>query len=413
MQIRGVHSLEDLRELRPAWEKLYDEDPGADVYADIDYYSVWCEHFSHGMGAATLVTRRSGRLVGVGRRGAQMHVLAVEDNGEVVGVLPLVRVLGKWNRLPVRVLAPTINSHARGGVLSARLTDDAFQALADHLLDSPDWDMMILDGVRLDSGFVHKFGKAVSSRGIAVVEQRPWGHSFLKIDGTWDEFLVSQGRSFRKSLDRWRSGIEKLGPTSVEHYAGSDVRKGMRLLVEIDRSSWKATAGESLAFHPKLADYYQELAVRLAAKDSSEVWILWINQEPVAGMCCLKKGAVLYMLKTSYNDSVASASVSPSNHLLAQVMKSAWERGFRGVDFMLTAAFVERWTPERTQIGHVMIYSRRFYPRLVRFSESLRGGAGRAKRALDGAAQWRHREAKREVNPRLILNVVTQTRRRD
>jgi CelD/BcsL family acetyltransferase involved in cellulose biosynthesis len=398
MQVRVVHSLEDLRELGPAWKKLYDEDPCADVFADIDYYTVWWEHFRHGIGAATLVTRRSGHLVGVGRRGAQMHVLAVEDNGEIVGVLPLVRVPGKWNGLPVRILAPTINGHSpRGGVLSARLTDDAFRALAEHLADSPDWDVMILDGIRLDSDFVHKFSKAVSSRGIAVVEQRPWGHAFLKIEGTWNEFLASQGRSFRASLDRWRSGLEKLGPVRVERYAGSDVRKAMQILVEVDRSSWKASGGESLAFNPKLAAYYQELAVRLAAKDKSEVWILTINQEPAAAICCLRKGDVLYMLKTSYSDSFASASVSPGNHLLARIMESCWERGIRGVDFMIMAAFVERWTPERTEIAHAMIYNRRFYPTLVRFSESLRGGAGRARRALGGAAQWRHRAAKRKA----------------
>jgi len=327
-----------------------------------------------------------------------MHVLTVEDNGEVVGILPLVLVPGKWNRLPVRFLAPAINGHSpRGSFLSARLTDDAFRALAEHLADSSDWDVMILDGIRLDSGFVNKFSRAVSSCGIAVVEQSTWWHAFLKIDGTWNEFLASQGRSFRSSLDRWRSGLEKLGPIRVERYAGSDVRKAMQILVEVDRSSWKASGGESLALHPELAAYYQEQAVRFAAKDKSEAWILTINQEPAAAICCLRKDDVLYMLKTSYSDSFASASGSPGNHLLARIMESCWERGFRGVDFMIRAAFVERWTPERREIGHVMIYNRRFYPTLVRYSESLRGGAGRARRALGGAAQWRHRAAKRKA----------------
>jgi CelD/BcsL family acetyltransferase involved in cellulose biosynthesis len=96
----------------------------------------------------------------------------------------------------------------------------------------------------------------------------------------------------------------------------------------------------------------------------------------------LRKGDVLYTFKTSHSESFARAKVSPGNDLLARIIESCWERGFRGVDFVGTAAFVERWTSERREFDHVMIYPRRLYPSLVRFSESLRGRAARAKRAL-------------------------------
>jgi CelD/BcsL family acetyltransferase involved in cellulose biosynthesis len=385
--------VEDLLKLGPAWERLYEEDACADVFAHIDYYCAWWEHFGHVGDHATLVTHRGLRSVSVQIRSAQMHVLAVEDNGRTVGIVPLVLLLGRWNHLPVRILAPAINDHSpRGGVLSARLTDDAFRALAEHVSNSPDWDMMILDGIRLDSGFARKFSNAVVRCGLKVVQQRSWTHTFLALNGTWDEFLVTQGRHFRKRIYQGRRAVEKLGATTAERYAGSDVRQGMQLFVEIDRSSWKATDGESLAFHPKLAAYYEELAVRLAAKDSSEIWILKIGGEPAAGYLCLRKGDVLYTFKTSHSESFARAKVSPGNDLLARIIESCWERGFQGVDFVGTAAFVERWTSERREFDHVMIYHRRLYPSLVRFSESLRGRAARATRALGHATkQWRHR----------------------
>jgi len=241
---------------------------------------------------------------------------------------------------------------------------------------------------------VQGLSAAAAERGIKLVEQGSWSHLFLEITGTWEGYLASQGRNFRRGIQQG-GAIEKLGATTVERYGGADIREGMRLFVEIDRSSWKASDGESLAFHPKVAAYYEGLAARLGERDNSEVWTLKIDGEAVAGFLCLRKDDVLYTLKASFNNRLARANLSPGNYLLARIVASCWERGFRRVDFVSGAAHVGRFTSNRKQFANVALYNRRLYPALVRFTESVRGRASLTKSALAGATRRRtHREAK-------------------
>jgi len=392
MRVEVIETEKALRALEPVWESLWLADPAADIFATFAWFLNWWEHFGHSAGPDVLVMRDGDRWVSLPGRDMRLHVVVVWDQGEAMAIAPLLLVRGRWRRCPVRLLVPPLNDHApRSGFLMARAPRAAVAAVVEYLARSRQWDMLWLDGMPRQSGLVSVLGE-VAARRLRLGRQQPsWSHAYLALEGTWEQYLKRKSENFRRSLRRAERALGQMGTVTVEQYEGPDTVQstGMQAFIEVDRESWKARDGESIALYPHLGAYYGALATQFAKKNQGEIWLLRIANEPAAAFLCLCDSRLLYIIKSSYKEKFGSSQLSPSFVLMAHIVQEAWRRKLIGIDCVGQVPFLERWASARIEFDRLVVFGNRFYPGFVRVVDRVMTRVGRAKHALRG---WLSRE---------------------
>lgn len=385
----GVEMVTDeaaLERLRGEWERLWCEDEGADVFASYDWFANWWRHFGGRESGAALVARGPGGLLAVP---GQLHGLAVcvarDGQGRAAAVLPLVRARGVYRGCRARLLATPINSHApRTGLVLARdARASTIGALARHIAELRDHDVLLLDGLRGSGGRHEALVRALRAQGLVMGASGQWAHSCVRFEGAREGLLAQKSKHFRKHLGQTTRALEKLGALAVERHAGQEaVERGLPLFLAIDAASWKATDGESIAAHAPLREYYVALCRRFAALGRCEIWVLRVGGVPAAAFLCLAAKGTCHTLKTSFDAAFTSSRRSPSHVLIGEMIRQSWQPQRRGIDFVGRLAFVERWANGETAYRHAAFYRSRWLPLRIALSERARCAAMRLRQRL-------------------------------
>ncbi len=375
MLIELVDTEEGLGALAAAWEDLRAGNEALDVFSRHDWVANWWTHFGRGGGEDAIHLHDGEEILTIPVRDRRLHVAVAKDGGEVVAIAPLVVSSGRWRRLPARFLTPPLNGQAaRSDWIAAPgpKGDAAVEAIAAFLAESGGWDVLVLDGLPLDGAALRiaaeRFARA--ARGFAAIP--PWGHSQIPVGESWDGFLAARGRHFRKHLWQTERALAKLGEVQAVHRAGGDAAaQGVDEFFDIDRESWKAEHGESVALDARLEAYYRDLAARFARRGMFETWTLTVGGDAVASFLCLCEGKVLYTLKTSFRHKFASAKYSPSMVLMSHIVRDAWARALH-IDFVGRTGFSRRWSSEERLFGGLRAYGRGPFALALRGADALR-----------------------------------------
>jgi CelD/BcsL family acetyltransferase involved in cellulose biosynthesis len=154
-----------------------------------------------------------------------------------------------------------------------------------------DWDVLLLDGIPTRSGFLPVFRQQAAIKRLPAREQYgPWFHSYLAMEGSWEEYLAGKSHKTRRNMNRSARHLSEQGTITVQrHETPEEIGEGIRAFLEIDRESWKKDEGEIVAGHPILNKYYVDLVNTFSKSNRSEIWILRIGGDPAAGYLCLKQ----------------------------------------------------------------------------------------------------------------------------
>jgi CelD/BcsL family acetyltransferase involved in cellulose biosynthesis len=260
-----VESHSDISELAADWDALADR-LEAQPFMRPGWIEAWLDAF-----AAT-----------------PCKFLATRRDGELTGVLPLVRGRG-------RVITPPANSHTPlGGALVNG--EDAARALADALLrEAP---------ARADFRYAAPHDPLMAElktrrRTIQrVISEQPYVDS----TGSFDEYLAGLDRKHRKEAGRLRRKLAAEGELSFEFADGSDRLES--LLDEgfaIEGSGWKTEAGTAINSYPDARRFYTDVARWAAARGWLRLAFLRLDGRALAFDYCLEAGGSFYALKGGYD----------------------------------------------------------------------------------------------------------------
>ncbi len=393
MHVQLIRSTDELHRLAPAWEELWQADPAADIFGSPALVITWCESFCRPSPTPTLIFHDGDRLRGLEASEARPHVLVAREGEALLAVLPLVAARVRWRGLPARALALPVNGHTmRGGLVapgangagpSSPSAGAPWAAFARHLAQDPDWDLLLLEGVPSDSASLAAFLDQAGEAGIRVSADPAWTAGYTAISRTWGDYLAGRGHNFRKSMRRQARALARHGVVDLErHETPAEIEPAMAVFLEVDRESWKASGGESVALHPELSAFYRTLAGRCARQGQAEVWILRVAGEPAAAAFCLRDRRSLYVYKCSYRERFAE-QLSPGFVLVNHILEDAWSRGFACVDFLGHTPAIERWATHQRELSRLTLFPGRAGASLLRFAEWLHGRMSRPGRARE------------------------------
>ncbi|MEY4753353.1 MAG: hypothetical protein RJA44_1028, partial [Pseudomonadota bacterium] len=223
--------------------------------------------------------------------GDQLYVLQVRDGAQLVGVLPLVRVLERHHGLSLWVLRHIgIWEGERPGVLALSGPDRIWAGAWRFLARSRrDWQVLDLRELDAESWPVRELarpGLGFSARvetDVGVIYQRVQGSSWNLHEQQRREPLREQRRRHLQQIEATLPGL-RLGlaesaediRAAFEHYLGVEQEQG---------------SGTKLCSDPARSAFYRDWLPQLAERGEAQIWLMGDESKDIAALLRLRCGS--------------------------------------------------------------------------------------------------------------------------
>ncbi len=250
-------------------------------------------------------------------------LFAYNDDSELVGVLPVViescRVMGtRCARLRLNLLENADMVIAEG--LERPVIATLLSALEKN---SPNWFCLEFDELPEESATM-KYVECIQKAGFCVDGPAGKG-SFIKIQGTYPEFLNSLSPHFARNLRRVGRKIDQQCEVQMLFLGSETPEEHLRRFMKVEASGWKGQMGNAIQRSARSMAYYEVLVRRLAEKGWLEWHFLVADGKTLAGHMGIKMGRSLVLYKIAYDE--AYSAFAPGNVLMASTIERAFNSG--------------------------------------------------------------------------------------
>jgi CelD/BcsL family acetyltransferase involved in cellulose biosynthesis len=186
------------------------------------------------------------------------------------------------------------------------------------------------------------------------------GHCVLPVtqSGKWKQFEDQQGTAFKKRFRGNAHKLERIGKWEISSFEDDKRAVGLSKLWEIEKYSWKEEWRTKKGREDKdlsiITETSEELAKRMSPEFDYSVWLLKLNDSPIAYNLVLKYKQTAYFVKTSYIQKYHS--LSPGIFLWNEMIhKFLDEQKVSNIDFLTEMPFMRIWTNQCRQRTRFLI----------------------------------------------------------
>lgn len=293
----GLELIQDLEQIRAEWARL--GEASGNIFSSWEWNSLWWNHF------------------GDGRR---LLTFAYRDGGDVAVIVPLYG----WRERPLRILR--FLGHGHGDLLGPICGDDPRLA-ADALraaLDRSDFDVFVGDWLLADERWAEQVGGRIL---------RETGYPILRFEAgsSWDEFLASRSRSFRKDA---RAEVRKLEREHQVRFRmtqdASTLERDLDTVFHLHRARFREH--EDCYFCGDNEPFQREFAAAALERGWLRLWLLDVDGEPVSTEYGFRFGDSHFAYQTGREPAWDRSSVG--SVLESHTIRMALEEGAREYRFL-------------------------------------------------------------------------------
>ena len=284
MQTRFITTDEEIIILKEDWDRLTASRPETDMpfYSWDWFYRSWI-HFGK-------------------PEGQELFVVAVYEENQLVGILPLVRGSRKSSGMTYRTLRfCAVGLMPRNTFYTDARQDQEpiFRAAWDHLFENRSvWDMLELANVP-DTNPFHRFvldGKHDTK--YALIQKQGFIAPFIELTSTLEDYMDTLSRGTRKDNRRRINRFNEAGYSRLVRFFDKpeEVKEGLKYLETVHNNSWKGAYTNQ--HYPQ---FYQEITPVLVERGEAKIAILFLDDESICGGYMLCKNATWYGIITDYD----------------------------------------------------------------------------------------------------------------
>ncbi|MFA5362074.1 MAG: GNAT family N-acetyltransferase [Candidatus Omnitrophota bacterium] len=335
--------------LEKAWNALLEESGNESVFLTFEWFKTWWDAFG---------------------KNKHLFILLIKDTaGKIIGIAPLMKYIGTCAGLPVRKISFLYNDNAAEcGFILSENRDQSLNKIAAHLeKQENNWDIIEFQSIVEDSEN-YKELKKILRKNSARFGVKNWLHSpYISIDSEWKEFASSRPKKLRKNLRNLLNKLNREGTFSIQQVNRIN-QSGTILstIIAISETSWKIRYNQSIARTPENKRFFEDLYAIACKKNWLNIWLLKIQQEPVAYEYHLVYKNKAYALRADFNEAYKHAS--PGAVLNTQIIKSYFENGLKEYDLCGHADDYKLcWTSALRKHSIFVIYRKNWYGTLLYF----------------------------------------------
>ncbi len=362
-RVHAVTTFSELDATADAWHGLMERCIGTRTpYLSFEWVSTWVRHYSE-----------DGRV----------HVIVVEHQGSVVGIMPLVLVRYGIRPFAIDVLE-TVGGESRNliALVSPGSEDVVARAIAGHLAREAVSRTRLLRVTLVPSQ--HPFMHGLLG---ALRETRPETATrvdvcsfapYAPLPAVWEDYEASIGRRRRKVLSRAQRGLDLARRhMCIREVHGEEIDVVMRHLFELHDARWRQAGIRGLFHDQRARAFHLDIARECAQRGWLHLSEMTIDGTIASAHMVLVLDGVAYMMRSGRDTSFAEHDVG---HLHELQLFRQWIRiGLHEADFLrgaepykfywthLYRVYVEVLVGRRWTSGGMAPGAARYWMRLVRF----------------------------------------------
>jgi CelD/BcsL family acetyltransferase involved in cellulose biosynthesis len=269
--IEEINDPVRLAELRPLWNRLLSETPGATFFQSCAWLECYWRHYGQGQ---------------------RLRLLVVRDGQRPLGILPL--VVRTENTRVGRVRVLTYPLHDWGTFYGPIGPDPATTLLAglEHVRQTRrDWDVLDLRWVDQDGCDQGRTERAMQQAGFRPCCQAWDRAAQIETAGTWQDYWLGRDKKFRHNVDRCLRRLAEQGEVTLvrhrplpESQGDGDPRWDLYdMCVAVAGRSWQGDASDGTTLsHAAVCDFLRDVHAEAARQGAVDLGLLMLAGRPVA-----------------------------------------------------------------------------------------------------------------------------------
>jgi CelD/BcsL family acetyltransferase involved in cellulose biosynthesis len=145
---------------------------------------------------------------------------------------------------------------------------------------------------------------------------------YVDCSGGWDEYWASRGKSRTEWGRRERRLMDDQGARLACLTRWDEIAPIFDTILAIEASGWKGQRGSAIAQSPQTLAFYSRAAQLWAGEDRLRLFVLYVQDRPIAFELNALSGGVLNCVKHGYLESCAK--LGPGQVLRIQVLRWAF-----------------------------------------------------------------------------------------
>ena len=373
---RIVSSPAEFRALRDRWNELADQ---SSIFLGFDWCSAAWEW---------------------AKENAELFIVVVERDEEVVGILPLTRRIDRIAGLRAVVLEflDVPDTQECDAILDNQWREEIAREICLCLMRDSGWHVLRLHRLPPDSFVGSVLEKQMTASGLPSTETVNDKNLLFSLDGTWEEYYARRSRRLKKGNNLIANRLAKNFDETVVNCAHlselNEVERQTVLhdLVSVSSRSWKGEeTGTSFATTgPR--EFLEALSQSPMIRQVL-VWRLFLDGECVATEFQLVGDATVYALRSDFDS--AYQQDSPGTYLNKEILQRLFETEYH--EYRMgpgSNTYKLRWSEDEVVLSELRAYSKGMYGKWIRLQETiLRPLAARF------GARWRQLQVRLKISP--------------
>jgi len=352
ISIELITDYSEFQNLRKEWNMLRENDPLEDmVFLTYEWFDCWWQAYS---------------------KKKCLFVLVARENNLIVGIAPLMISRVFFRGLPIRLLSfiDNGNSGHNNFLLRSTRKNEILEKMKNFLLEKRSrWDIWELKRIPPESKNFRILCDVLRSNSILWAQKEGTCAPYLRFNSDWQSFVNNLSSKRKKTIRNVENRIQKSGDCRIHKIIDfEEYKKIKHHLYSIAKDSWQEEKSNSLNT-PENKEFFARLSKAASSKSWLLIWILYLNEEPIAFEYHLKFGERVHGLRSSYKKTYQK--FSPGAFLDYCIVKSLFENGeIKEYDMGGDADFYkQKWTNDYRKHITLHIFNRRLYSKLIHAHE--------------------------------------------
>ena len=322
------------------WDDLVKRSANHNLFQSYDFLRLWWQHFGHKKELFILFICKGDEIIGF----ASFNILQRKIRGLSFKEIGFIGS-------PFEVDRPRI--------VMAQDEVAGIKAVVRYLVDNRQaWDLIQI--------FEQEKGEALDVMKQAFKDSALWlGNKesslcfYLDCTESWDAFIASKSRKFRRNLRAAQRKLESQGDLKYRVYRQwPEIEEQLAIYRDIERRSRKESKGVGIAKTPQSLAFYYSLAETFAEKSYFCLRVLTLDEKPIVATFGIYFDKVFYSLQITHD--MAYNNASPGTYLESLELEECYgEEGCRVYDFL--GSFVNnksRWSSTSRLTESLHLYQR-------------------------------------------------------
>src|SRR4030065_1590958 len=255
MQIQWITKFRDCLPLEEEWNGLLTKSTVETLCLRHEWFRIWWEAYG---------------------TGAQLRILVIRKNEEMIGIAPFMLKNERLRHIPVKVLKFMSNAVTpRSFFILHKDYPNAFEAIIEGICErSREWNILMLTDIPTDIGDYDRFFQFLSGTHLTYSVTQSRLSPYLRISGDFDKYFAELSANTRSQARRaWKKANSKGKVVIKKITEHSEITNALDVAFAISVRSWKGDIGTDMGNTEVSRRFYRQLF----DVGSKKGWIiLWV-----------------------------------------------------------------------------------------------------------------------------------------